>query len=166
MVNMLVTTGTQMQELCPRSNPSLPSQDPLSLLTTAMRQVHLHLSDDHDLVAAVERLPISPAMKRLMLFRPQHPLAYRRAQAFERCGSAAASPLVEEVKPETDEASQSAACDCISESGDKPAQTAEQSADNEKMAVDGEGEREEGCNADNGTQDQVDEKYTEYEEQD
>ena len=157
MVNMLVAAGAQMQELCPRSNRSLPAQEPLSLLTTAMRQVHIHLSDDHDLVAAVDRLPISPAMKRLMLFRPQHPLAYRRAQAFERCGSAAASPLVEEVKPETAEASQSAACECLSESGDKPAQTAEQSTDDEKTAADGEKECEEVGNDDDGTQDQVEE---------
>ena len=174
MVNMLVAAGAQMQELCPRSNPSLPSQEPLSLLTSAMRQVHIHLSDDHDLVATVDRLPISPAMKRLMLFRPQHPLAYRRAQASERCewasplveGCGLASPLVEEVKPETDGANQPAACDCLSESGEKPAQTAEQSADNEKTAVDGEGEREEEGNGENGTQDQVGEKYTDCEEQD
>ena len=157
MVNMLVAAGAQMQELCPHSNPSLPVQEPLSLLTTAMRQVHIHLSDDHDLVAAVDRLPISPAMKRLMLFRPQHPLAYRRAQAFERCGSAAASPLVEEVKPETAEASQTAACGCLSESGDKPVPTAEQSTDDEKTAAGGEKERKEDGNDDDGSQDQVEE---------
>ena len=157
MVNMLVAAGAQMQELCPHSNPFLPVQEPLSLLTTVMRHVHIHLSDDHGLVAAVDRLPISPAMKRLMLFRPQHPLANRRAQAFEGCGSAAASPLVEEVKPETAEASQSAACECLSESGDKPVPTAEQSTDDEKTAADGEKERKEDGNDDDGSQDQVEE---------
>ena len=166
MVNMLVAAGAQMQELCPYacSNPSLPAQEPLSLLTTAMRQVHLGLCDDYDLVAAVDRLPISPAMKRLMLFRSPHPLAYRRAQAFESCGSAAASPPVEEVKPETAEASQSAACECLSESDDRPVQTAKQSTDDEKMAVDG--ERELVQDGSNDAQDKVDEKYTDYEELD
>ena len=80
----------------------LPEQGPLRLTTTTMRLTHFCLSrsNDHNLVAAIDRLPISPAMKRSMLFRPKYRLALWRASAYEECGSGTESLPVEDVQPE------------------------------------------------------------------
>ena len=161
-VNMLLAAGAQMGSLPQGSNLSYHEQRLTSLFSMAVRQVHLHhVPRDEDLVAAVDRLPISNAEKRAMLFRPRYSLAFRRS--WEADGSA--RPPVEEVKPKTAEASRAAAWDWLGEN--KPAQTAEESAEAEKPAVNGEGEREEEGGGENGTQDQdINEKSTDSEELD
>ena len=102
MVNMLLAAGAHMEKLPGCGTLPLPEQGPLRLTTTTMRLIHFRLSqsNDHDLVAAIDRLPISPAMKRSMLFRPKYRLALWRASAYEECGSGTESLPVEDVQPE------------------------------------------------------------------
>ena len=110
MANMLLAAGAQIVEDPEYGDLHLPEPGPLSLATIAMRGVHSHyLSGDEDLVAAIDRLPISDTAKRMLLGRPRYTMACQRALMSDCCGSsAAAEPMVEEVATESAEVDEAA----------------------------------------------------------